>query len=224
MVEIDIGPDLLSSGQLVLSWHGFYSFIAVATAVILVGRWASLRGVRSDDIYSIATWGIIAGVIGARMVHVIDEWDFYSNSPGQILQVWSGGIGGWGRPARNELTSTYRSRFSCTGSRWSSTATATVCSVRRISSTVRGSRYEKVFMLEYGLSNRSTARFKANRSRERRYTGAIATTAVAMVMPTKIVTSRLRSSANRLASSIVVDSGFTDICGRRRVEAWAYSN
>ena len=36
------------------------------------------------------------GVIGARMVHVIDEWDFYSNSPGQILQVWSGGIGVWG--------------------------------------------------------------------------------------------------------------------------------
>ncbi|MDA1348669.1 MAG: prolipoprotein diacylglyceryl transferase [Chloroflexi bacterium] len=96
MVEIDIGPNLRSYGQLVLSWHGFYSFIAVATAVILVGRWAPRRGVRSDDIYSIATWGIIAGVIGARAVHVIDEWDFYSNSPGRILQVWSGGIGVWG--------------------------------------------------------------------------------------------------------------------------------
>ena len=96
MIEIDIGADLFSSGQLVLSWHGFYSFVAVATAVILVGRWAPTRGVRSDDIYSIATWGIVAAVIGARMVHVVDEWDFYSNSPGKILEIWSGGIGIWG--------------------------------------------------------------------------------------------------------------------------------
>ena len=96
MIEIDIGADLFSSGQLVLSWHGFYSFIAVATAVVLVGRWAPTRGVRSDDIYSIATWGIVAGVIGARAVHVIDDWDHYGNTPGDILLIWQGGIGVWG--------------------------------------------------------------------------------------------------------------------------------
>ncbi len=96
MIEIDIGPNLFSTSQFILSWHGFFSFLAVASAVILVGRWAPMRGIRSDDIYTIATYGIIAGVMGARLVHVIDEWSFYSNSPGKILQVWSGGIGVWG--------------------------------------------------------------------------------------------------------------------------------
>ena len=42
MIEIDIGPNLVALGSFVLSWHGFFSFIAVATAVFLVGRWAPM--------------------------------------------------------------------------------------------------------------------------------------------------------------------------------------
>lgn len=96
MIEIDIGPNLVSVGTFVISWHGFFSFIAVATAVYLVGRWAPLRGVDPDAIYSIAIWAIIGGVLGARLVHVIDNWSFYSANPGQVLAVWGGGIGLWG--------------------------------------------------------------------------------------------------------------------------------
>ncbi len=96
MIEIDIGPNLVSVGTFVISWHGFFSFIAVAMAVYLVGRWAPLRGVDPDAIYSIAIWAIIGGVLGARLVHVIDNWSFYSANPGQVLAVWSGGIGLWG--------------------------------------------------------------------------------------------------------------------------------
>ena len=96
MVDIEIGPNLVSAGAFVLSWHGFFSFLAVATAVYLVGRWAPMRGVEPDTIYAIATWAILGGVIGARLVHVIDKWDFYQNSPGQIIAIWSGGIGVWG--------------------------------------------------------------------------------------------------------------------------------
>ena len=79
-----------------LSWHGFFSFIAVASGVYLVGRWAPMRGVDPDTIYSIAIWTIIGGVVGARLVHVVDQWDFYQGSPGQIIAIWSGGIGLWG--------------------------------------------------------------------------------------------------------------------------------
>ena len=96
MVDIDIGPNLVTFGTFVLSWHGFFSFIAVATAVFLVGRWAPMRGVDPDVIYSIAIWAIIGGVVGARLVHVIDQWSFYQNNPGDIIAVWQGGIALWG--------------------------------------------------------------------------------------------------------------------------------
>ena len=79
-----------------LSWHGFFSFIAVATAVYLVGRWAPMKAIDPDDIYSIAIWAILGGIIGARIVHVVDNWGFYQYNLLQIFFIWSGGIGIWG--------------------------------------------------------------------------------------------------------------------------------
>lgn len=96
MVEIEIGSNLFTSGNFILSWHGFFSFVAVAMAVFLVGRWAPLRGIDPDVIYSIAIWAIIGGIIGARVVHVVDHLGYYMDNPTLILAVWSGGIGLWG--------------------------------------------------------------------------------------------------------------------------------
>lgn len=100
IIDIDIAPYLFSVNFLtawVVSWHGFFSFIAVGVSVVLVGRWAPLKGVDPDTIYSIAIWAIIGGIVGARIVHVADHWtDIYRDSPGQIINIARGGIAVWG--------------------------------------------------------------------------------------------------------------------------------
>ncbi len=96
MIEIDISPYLINTGSFLLSWHGFFTFVAVTMAVYLVGRWAPMKGIDPDDIYSIAIWAILGGIIGARLVHVIDNWGYYQFNLLQILFIWSGGIGVWG--------------------------------------------------------------------------------------------------------------------------------
>ena len=100
MIEIDISSfifelDFVSS--LTVSWHGFFSFVAVLIAVFLVGRWSPLRNLDPDDVLSVAVWAIIGGVIGARIVHIIDNWEaIYAANPMRVFYIWQGGIALWG--------------------------------------------------------------------------------------------------------------------------------
>ena len=97
MIDINIDPVLLIPIiNFPISWHGLFSFIGVIIAVFFVARWAPYRGVSSDTIYSIAIWAILGGFIGARIVHVVDNWDIYGQDLIRVFYFWNGGIGLWG--------------------------------------------------------------------------------------------------------------------------------
>lgn len=75
-IEIPFDPNISGGSSLALSWHGFLSFVAVAVAVWLVARAARQEpAVTADMVYNTSIWGIIGGIIGARVVHVADNWD-----------------------------------------------------------------------------------------------------------------------------------------------------
>ena len=96
-IRIGMDPDMFDIGNFVLTWHGFMTFISVALAVVLVGRWAKKEGLDTDAVYSVAVWAIIGGILGARLVHVIDFWNsFYRHDLLKIVQIWSGGISIYG--------------------------------------------------------------------------------------------------------------------------------
>ncbi len=96
-ISIGINPNLIDAGGITLSWHGVMTFVAVAVAVWLVARWGGKEGMIVDSIYSVAVWAIIGGVIGARVLHVIDFWDeVYRDDFMSVFSVWSGGIAIYG--------------------------------------------------------------------------------------------------------------------------------
>ena len=95
LMEIRIGmdPDIVEFGGRVLTWHGFLTFLAVAMAVFIIARWARQEGISTDAVYSVAVWAIIGGIIGSRLLHVVDLWsEIYWPSPERIFYVWEGGI------------------------------------------------------------------------------------------------------------------------------------
>ncbi len=95
-IKIPFDPYIFGGTTTAFSWHGFLTFVAVATAVWLAGRAAVREKLDQEQVYNIAMWGVLSGIIGARIVHVADNWDTYSDDPGQIFAVWQGGIGLWG--------------------------------------------------------------------------------------------------------------------------------
>jgi prolipoprotein diacylglyceryl transferase len=85
--SIDIGP-------LSLNMYGLMIALGVIAAVWLFGRRLEERGVGTkDDASSIAIWAVLAGVIGARLYHVVTDYDRFRNNWGEIPAVWSGGLG-----------------------------------------------------------------------------------------------------------------------------------
>ena len=95
-IVIGIDPYIFELGAFTLSWHGFFTFVAVALAVFLIARWGSKDGIDPDTVYSLAVWAIIGGILGARVAHVIDRWDFYGNNLSAAFSIWSGGLAIYG--------------------------------------------------------------------------------------------------------------------------------
>lgn len=74
--------------------YGLIIAIAVVAAVWLgQRRWMAVGGAE-DDISAIAVWGVPAGVIGARIYHVITDWQLFEDrSFWQIFNIRAGGLG-----------------------------------------------------------------------------------------------------------------------------------
>ena len=87
-------------GPLPIRAYAMLILIGIIVA-ILVGsrRWVE-RGGRSGDVADIAIWAVPFGIVGARLYHVLTDWDAYFGSGGKgfigALQIWNGGLGIWG--------------------------------------------------------------------------------------------------------------------------------
>jgi len=98
-------------GPLHLHMYGVMLLLAVAACTALTGlRWVrgwawrpSLDGITDkqphefDLVLRVAVWGTAAGVVGARLYHVITSWNEIPNPKWQgVFEVWNGGLGVWG--------------------------------------------------------------------------------------------------------------------------------
>ncbi len=84
--EIVIGP-------LHLRAYGLMIALGVIAAVELGRRRWKARGHDPDDVSSMALWAVPAGLIGARLYHVITDWRRFEGQWFNVVKVWEGGLG-----------------------------------------------------------------------------------------------------------------------------------
>ena len=54
------------------------------------------RGYPTDWVTGMFLWVVVASIVGARALHVVANWSYYSSAPGQILSIWQGGLSSFG--------------------------------------------------------------------------------------------------------------------------------
>jgi prolipoprotein diacylglyceryl transferase len=86
-------------GPFTIHMYGVMLLLAIAACIGLTGRrWVAWGG-DWDLVFRVAIWGVIAGIVGARIYHDITSWNqdpaIHDNWYGPFA-VWQGGLGVWG--------------------------------------------------------------------------------------------------------------------------------
>jgi prolipoprotein diacylglyceryl transferase len=87
---IHIGPFQLRA-------YGLMIALGVIAAVWLTGKRIAERGIgKAEDASAIALWAVPAGIIGARIYHVITDPQLFKGHWYRVFYIWEGGLGIWG--------------------------------------------------------------------------------------------------------------------------------
>lgn len=86
----------LMIGNFSIAYYGIVIAIGMAVAFVFIMKEAKRVGYRQDDFMDMFIFGIIFGVIGARIYYVIFSWDMYKDDLLQIFNIRGGGLAIYG--------------------------------------------------------------------------------------------------------------------------------
>ena len=71
--------------------------LMIAVGVIVAAKWSDRRWEArtgtSGVVSSLAVWAVPAGVIGARLYHVVTDYEIYTHNVLKAFAIWDGGLG-----------------------------------------------------------------------------------------------------------------------------------
>jgi phosphatidylglycerol:prolipoprotein diacylglycerol transferase len=94
-IEIGVDPSIADVGPFELTWHGVFTAVGIAAGVYLGALLARNRGFTEDDAYSIALVGVPAGIVGARALWVVENYDQIDPWT-DVFRINEGGISVYG--------------------------------------------------------------------------------------------------------------------------------
>ncbi len=83
---------LLDLGIIKIHWYSVTMFLAMLVGAFLFYKEAKKNKFSEDFIVNLIFYGIIWGLVGARIYYVIFNLDYYLKYPVEIIEVWNGGL------------------------------------------------------------------------------------------------------------------------------------
>ena len=85
MIYIGINPVAFTIGSFSLRWYAVMVLLAIAFLVWWSAYFAHKQGYNKDFVLGAALWAIPLGIIGAKLVHVVDDLSYYVAHPVDIV-------------------------------------------------------------------------------------------------------------------------------------------
>ena len=93
-------PILLHYGRFSLPTYGFLAAVGLLVGLSVCVRNAARQGIDADKTWNLGILAILAGIVGAKLLMVLNDWNYYKEHPRQIFSlttlqaggVWSGGL------------------------------------------------------------------------------------------------------------------------------------
>jgi phosphatidylglycerol:prolipoprotein diacylglycerol transferase len=95
-IEIPLDPTIFEVAGLEIAWHGLFTALGVIAGVMLAAFFARRAGYSEDTIYNAALALVIGGIIGARGLFVIENWDRFQDDFSDVFAINTGGISIYG--------------------------------------------------------------------------------------------------------------------------------
>ncbi len=87
-----MNPEIFHIGMFSIRWYSVLILIGIIIAYLLATKEAKKFDISKDQIFDLAFWVVIIGIIGARLYYVIFNYENYIYNPLSILAVWEGGL------------------------------------------------------------------------------------------------------------------------------------
>jgi phosphatidylglycerol---prolipoprotein diacylglyceryl transferase len=93
----NVSPEMFSIGPITLRWYGLLFALSFVIGYIIMQRMFAKENLPISLLDELATYMIIATVVGARLGHVLFyEPESYLKHPLDILKIWEGGLASHG--------------------------------------------------------------------------------------------------------------------------------
>ena len=83
---------MLDLGWFQIKWYSFILFLAMLMASIIIYQESKKKGLSEEQLIDILFYGILTGILGARIYYVLFNLDYYSVYPTEIIKIWHGGL------------------------------------------------------------------------------------------------------------------------------------
>lgn len=91
-ILLAIDPVAFNLGTITVRWYGIIIASGIIIAYLVGQKEMVKRGFGEDLLTDLLIWAVPISIICARIYYVTFEWPYYASHPGEIIQIWHGGI------------------------------------------------------------------------------------------------------------------------------------